>query len=34
MIDDNGEPKAVSLEPEAINEAGDICGRYGAVEGP
>jgi hypothetical protein len=34
MIDDNGEPKAVSLQPLAINEAGDICGRYGAVEGP
>jgi hypothetical protein len=34
MIDDNGEPKAVSLEPQAINEAGDICGHYGAAEGP
>ena len=33
MIDD-GQPKTVSLEPQAINEAGDICGWYGAVEGP
>jgi uncharacterized membrane protein len=34
MMDENGQPQAVSLEPQAINETGDICGWYGAVEGP
>ena len=34
MMDENGQPKTVSLEPQAINEAGDICGWYGAAEGP
>ena len=34
MMDENGQPQTVSLEPQAINEAGDICGWYGAAGGP
>jgi hypothetical protein len=34
ITDDAGQPKTVSLKPQAINELGDICGEYGAVDGP
>ena len=34
ITDESGQPKTVSLEPQAINELGDICGWYCAVEGP
>jgi hypothetical protein len=34
MIDENGQPQTVRLWGRAINEAGDVCGDYGAAEGP
>ena len=34
MIDENGQPRTVSLRSMAINEAGDICGKYAAADGP
>jgi hypothetical protein len=34
ILDENDQPQPVQLDPCAINEVGDICGWYGALEGP